>query len=168
MIKHFRDGGRWILTIEPVGDQEQELIKQILQICGLEDKEPKSLQNVLPPTIPTAATVTEESKPDDKAVESVGKGYQKYLETVRKIKNKELAGEEKATAVEQIKKTVEVMKTKVPKGANLRFCIENMADMFSQRIENTVLDQMHISKEQLMLGDEKLMTDAYKIVVSVI
>lgn len=161
-IKTFNDGGRFLLVIEPVGDEELKIIKEIKKICGLENEEPKTIENVLPPSIPKAETA-----PATPVNSKVGPGYQKYLETILKLKRKELTGEEKEKAKESVKKMAEILKTKIPKGENLRFCIENMSDMFSERIETAVLEKMHISRDQLILADEKIMTEAYKLAVTV-
>lgn len=162
MVKQFKDGERFILTIEPTDEKEKELIKAVSKLCGFEGETPRTFENVLPPPIPT---VKEEPKKEES--DGVGAGYKAYLETVRKLRNKELTGDARKEALEKVKKTAEALKTRIPKGANLRFCIENMSEIFSERIENTVLDEMHISKEQLVLGDGNLMTEAYKKAIAV-
>lgn len=162
MIKQFKDGERFILTIEPTDEKEKELIKAVSKLCGLEGETPRTFENVLPPPIPT--TKEEPKKAED---DGVGAGYKAYLETIRKLRNRELTGIEKDTALDKVRKTAEALKTRIPKGANLRFCIENMSEIFSERIENAVLDEMHISKEQLVLGDGDLMTEAYKKAIAV-
>ena len=157
-VKTYNDGGRFLLVIEPVGDEELKLIKEIKKICGLENEETKNLEGIVPPSIPTTKAPETTLK--------VGEGYKAYLDTMIKLKKKELTGDARKDAIDAVKKTAEVLKTKIPKGDNLKFCVENMSDMFSERIENAVLTEMGISKKQLIMSDEEVMTKAYKLAVT--
>lgn len=178
MVKTYNDGGRFLLVVEPVDDEALVLIKKIKAVCGI-DAEEKPLEGLMPPVIPniksdaTANTNNEKTTVANTTVpnaagskDHVGAGYKAYLEAVMKIKKREISGDERAETLEKVNRFAESMKTRVPTGATLRFCIENLSDMFSERIENKVLDEMKISKEQLLLGDENLLAEAYKIAVT--
>lgn len=181
-VKCYNDNGRFLLIIEPVDEEAEKLIREIKKVCGIEKDSVSSIKGLMPAPITPGESKKEEPKPETKVEEKsvaeepkkenktenpstnegVGAGYIAYYTTMKKIRGNELSGEEKATAVANVKAFAERLKGIVPSGANLRFVIENLSEMFSQRIEDSVLEKMGISKSQLLLGNEDLYKEAYK------
>lgn len=177
-IKTFNDGGRFLLVIEPVGEEEMVLIKKIKEVCGIENVEEKTLANLLPPTIPqvkikdTSAQETSVQEVAQTSVqpvqkdETVSPGYIMFHELTMKIKRKELQGPERDKALDTLKKLAVHMKANIPEGETLHYVIKNFTEMFSERKELEVLEKLHISKEQLLSADSDIKKKAYMLAVA--
>ncbi len=182
-VKCYNDNGRFLLIIEPVDDEAEKLIKEIKKVCGIERDSVSSIKGLMPAPISSdkekssslnskdAKTIKTDEPAEHKAEkdsqkpssnDGVGAGYKAYYETMKKLRNNELSGEEKKVAVTNVKAFAERLKEIVPSGANLQFVVENLSEMFSKRIEDAVLDKMGISKAQLLLGDDNLYKEAYR------
>lgn len=96
------------------------------------------------------------------------KAYVGYVEALGKYKRGELEGEEKANTLAKIKKMAEIMKKGRPqKDDDLKYCVFNMSEVFSQRIQDAVLAQMGMSLDDLKKADIPTLEKAYNLAITV-